>query len=171
MSSEHLYGDYRSDISGSDFDHGGDMSVKHYRSDEDHPDVVKTSTTAGNPDLYKVKIGDPIIPQMEPDLKKWLEEEKKRKVPYKFREDELLAEITKYINDTYGEHYSQSKFQASEFIFDNGHGVGMNVGCIMKYAQRYGKKGGYNRKDILKIIHYAILLLYVHDEYIAKESK
>jgi hypothetical protein len=37
------------------------------------------------------------------------------------------------------------------------------VGNIMKYAQRYGKKNGFNRADILKIIHYAIILLYVHD--------
>ena len=92
-------------------------------------------------------------------------------VPYKFHEGELLEEIKAYIDATYSQHYSRTKFQASEFIFDGGHGVGMNVGCIMKYAQRYGKKDGYNRKDIMKIIHYAILLLYVHDEYIAKESK
>ena len=131
MSSEHLYGDYRSDISGSDFDHGESMTVKHYPKDECCSDCVTKAV-----------------------------------IPYKFREDELMAEIQAYIDGTYGQHYSRSKFQASEFIFDNGHGVGMNVGCIMKYAQRYGKKDGYNRKDILKIIHYAILLLYVHDEYI-----
>jgi hypothetical protein len=41
--------------------------------------------------------------------------------------------------------------------------VGFTIGNIMKYAQRYGKKNGYNRKDILKIIHYAIMLLHVHD--------
>lgn len=92
----------------------------------------------------------------------------KPKLPeYKFREDQLLQEFKAYIDGTYGQHYSHNKFQASEFIFDNGHGVGMNIGCIMKYAQRYGKKDGHNRKDILKILHYALLLLYVHDEYIA----
>ena len=29
----------------------------------------------------------------------------------------------------------------------------------MKYAQRYGKKNGYDEKDLYKIIHYAIMLL------------
>ena len=33
----------------------------------------------------------------------------------------------------------------------------------MKYAQRYGKKDGYNRKDLLKVLHYALIELYVHD--------
>ena len=35
----------------------------------------------------------------------------------------------------------------------------------MKYAQRYGKKGSREdaRKDLMKVIHYAIIQLYVHD--------
>jgi hypothetical protein len=35
----------------------------------------------------------------------------------------------------------------------------------MKYAQRYGNKGTVDdaRKDLMKVIHYAILQLYVHD--------
>jgi hypothetical protein len=33
----------------------------------------------------------------------------------------------------------------------------------MKYAKRYGNKEGKNRKDLLKILHYAIIMLYVHD--------
>jgi hypothetical protein len=33
----------------------------------------------------------------------------------------------------------------------------------MKYVQRYGKKAGRNRQDLLKVLHYALMLLYVHD--------
>jgi len=33
----------------------------------------------------------------------------------------------------------------------------------MKYAQRYGKKNGKDRKDLLKVIHYGIMALYNHD--------
>ena len=84
---------------------------------------------------------------------------------YKFHENRFLNELQAYIDSTYDEHYSRSKFQATEFIIDGGHGVGFTVGNILKYAQRYGKKNGYNRKDILKIIHYAIILLYIHDTY------
>ena len=33
----------------------------------------------------------------------------------------------------------------------------------MKYAQRYGKKDGYNKRDLLKVIHYGIIALHNHD--------
>ena len=82
---------------------------------------------------------------------------------YRYNEDKSLAELQEYIDSTYGEHYSKSKFQATEFIIDGGHGEGFCIGNIMKYAQRYGKKDGYNRKDIMKVIHYAIIMLHVHD--------
>jgi membrane-anchored protein YejM (alkaline phosphatase superfamily) len=85
------------------------------------------------------------------------------KIKYKYNEDTILKEITEYINKTYGQHYSQNKVQTTEFVIDAGHGVGFTVGNIIKYAQRYGKKNGHNRADILKIIHYAIMLLHVHD--------
>lgn len=82
---------------------------------------------------------------------------------YKYNEDAILAELKQYIDNTYNQHYSQNKFQATEFIIDSGHGEGFCVGNVMKYAQRYGKKDGKNRKDILKVIHYAIILMHIHD--------
>jgi len=86
-------------------------------------------------------------------------------VMYKYNEGDLIAEIKDYIDGTYGEHYSTNKYQATEFIIDGGHGEGFCIGNIMKYAQRYGKKNGYNRKDLMKIIHYAIIAMYNHDLY------
>ena len=84
---------------------------------------------------------------------------------YKYNEGALLNEIIDYIDATYDEHYSQNKYQATEFIIDGGHVTGFCVGNILKYAQRYGHKGGPEewRKDLLKVIHYAIIQLYVHD--------
>ena len=78
---------------------------------------------------------------------------------YKFGEDKTLDELKKYIDSTYDMHYSKSKFQATEFILDSGHGEGFCIGNILKYAQRYGKKNGKDRKDLLKVIHYAIIAL------------
>ena len=49
-------------------------------------------------------------------------------------------------------------------ILDAGHGEGFCIGNIMKYAMRYGKKQGKNSKDLLKIIHYAIIALYLHKD-------
>ena len=74
-----------------------------------------------------------------------------------------MSELKEYIDSTYEEHYSKNKFQATEFIIDGGHGEGFCIGNIMKYAQRYGKKDGYNKRDLLKVIHYGIIALYNHD--------
>ena len=86
-----------------------------------------------------------------------------KKIHYKYNEGDTLAELKEYINSTYDEHYSKNKFQATEFIIDAGHGEGFCIGNIMKYAQRYGKKDGKNRKDLLKVIHYAIIALHIND--------
>ena len=84
-------------------------------------------------------------------------------IEYKFNENEYVDEIKKYIDSTYSGHYS-GKYQATDMIIDSGHGMGFCIGSIMKYAKRYGKKEGHNRKDILKIIHYSIILLHIHDK-------
>lgn len=84
-------------------------------------------------------------------------------VDYKFNEGALIQEFHDYIDSTYGQHYSQDKFQAAEFIIDSGHGMGFALGNVLKYAQRYGKKDGTNRKDLMKILHYALIALHQHD--------
>ena len=84
---------------------------------------------------------------------------------YKYDEDKFLKELKTYVDKTYNQHYSKNKFQATEFIIDGGHGEGFCIGNILKYAQRYGKKGTKDdaRKDLMKGIHYAIIQLHVHD--------
>jgi len=88
---------------------------------------------------------------------------------YKYNEGEALAELEEYIIGTYDGHYGSNKFQATEFIIDGGHGEGFCIGNIMKYAQRYGKKGGKNRADLLKVLHYALFMLHVHDKQETKK--
>tara|TARA_E500000318_G_scaffold17783_1_gene18304 strand:- start:3774 stop:4049 length:276 start_codon:yes stop_codon:yes gene_type:complete len=81
----------------------------------------------------------------------------------KYSEDRIIRELEEYVANTYKEHYSKQKFQATEFIIDAGHGMGFCLGNVMKYAQRYGKKDGRNRDDLMKIAHYVIMALHVHD--------
>lgn len=88
---------------------------------------------------------------------------KKNNINYKYNEGEILKEMAEYVDKTYSQHYSQNKYQTTEFIIDSGHGDGFLIGNIMKYAQRYGKKDGYNRTDLLKVIHYGMIALYHHD--------
>ena len=98
-------------------------------------------------------------------IQKQLRESSNYPIEYKFNEDELLKELKIYIDKTYSMHYSKNQFQSTEFIIDSGHGTGFLIGNIMKYAQRYGRKGSpeEGRKDLMKIIHYSLLALYNHD--------
>ena len=81
-------------------------------------------------------------------------------IDYKFSENKVLEDVKKYVDKTYDSHYAQTKnYQATEIIIDQGHGTGFCMGNILKYAQRYGKKEGKNKNDLLKVIHYAIIQL------------
>ena len=88
------------------------------------------------------------------------------KIQYKFNEGALIQELQNYIDGTYNGHYSKNNFQSTEFISDCGHGIGFAIGNILKYAQRYGKKGttGDHRKDLMKVLHYAVIALNEHDK-------
>ena len=82
---------------------------------------------------------------------------------YKFDEDKIMKEVKEHIDKTYEGHYNKNKFQATEFIIDSGHGEGFCIGNILKYAQRYGKKNGKNRADLMKVIHYSIIALHLNN--------
>ena len=81
---------------------------------------------------------------------------------YKFNEDKILKEIKQYIDSTYDQHYASGKYQATDMIIDAGHGESFSIGNIMKYAMRCGKKDA-KKKELMKIIHYAIIALYIEE--------
>jgi len=91
--------------------------------------------------------------------------------PYRFSEDKTLPELREYIEATYASHYSKNKHQAMEFIEECGHGEGFCMDNILKYAQRYGRKGGKNRADLMKILHYGIIMLHINDTESENEVK
>ena len=103
-------------------------------------------------DPYRIKIAEENEIKTVPATDDYM-----NKIKYKYNEDTALKELSQYIDSTYDEHYSKNKFQATEFIIDGGHGEGFCIGNILKYAQRYGKKNGKDRKDLLKVIHYGII--------------
>ena len=90
---------------------------------------------------------------------------------YTYNEDKYLKELQDYILNTYKQHYSKNKFQSTQFILDSGHGEGFCIGNIMKYAQRFGKKNGKNRNDLLKILHYGMIALYNLDMELNNETE
>lgn len=84
----------------------------------------------------------------------------------KYNEEQIIKEIAEYVDNTYDEHYSEGEVQTLDFIDACGDAPAFCRSNILKYASRYDKKGT-PRKDILKIIHYAMLLLHFND----KENK
>ena len=86
----------------------------------------------------------------------------KKRINYKFKEKEILEIIKTYIDTTYTQHYGKGKYQATDMIIDAGHGESFCIGNIMKYAMRCGKKeNNSTQAELYKIIHYAIIALYM----------
>ena len=83
----------------------------------------------------------------------------------KYNEDQLLKELRDYIASTYGQHYSagNDSIQTLDLIEACGDAEAFCRSNILKYASRYDKKGSA-RRDIIKILHYALLLLHFSDK-------
>ena len=81
----------------------------------------------------------------------------------KYSEDEILQEISDYITNTYKGHYSVGNVQTLDLIDSVGDAEAFCRSNVLKYASRYDRKGSA-RKDIIKIIHYGMLLLHFNDK-------
>ena len=91
--------------------------------------------------------------------------------PWKYDEDEILQELLEYVRGTYNQHYSagDDKIQTLDLIEACGDGEAFCRSNILKYASRYDKKGTA-RRDILKILHYAVLLMHFNDKNAKRET-
>ena len=78
----------------------------------------------------------------------------------------IIKEISDYISNTYTEHYSTTKdgFQVQDMLRHLGIDKDFCQANAIKYLCRYGKKNGHNRKDLLKAIHYIVLLMSGEDQ-------
>ena len=83
----------------------------------------------------------------------------------KYNEEALLKELRDYITGTYGQHYSagNDSIQTLDLIEACGDAEAFCRSNILKYASRYDKKGTA-RRDIIKILHYGLLLLHFSDK-------
>lgn len=78
-----------------------------------------------------------------------------------YNEQDVLREVTEYINSTYSEHYTNvhNKIQVLDVYKSRGTMTSTCIDNALKYLLRYGKKEGFNRKDLIKATHYLILAL------------
>ena len=89
---------------------------------------------------------------------------------WKYEEDVILKEIRDYLGGTYSAHYANdNKTQTLDLIDSIGDSEAFCRSNAIKYLSRFGKKDGKSKLDILKAIHYCILLY--HFSGINKQPK
>ena len=88
----------------------------------------------------------------------------------KYHEKEILKDVEDYVSGTYNGHYTGTKHeyrnvQTIDLMASRDLASSFCQSNILKYGSRYGSKDGRNKKDLLKVIHYAMLLLHFDEHY------
>lgn len=84
-----------------------------------------------------------------------------QQINYKYAEDQIISDFAKYIDRTYTEHYkAEDEVECFDAWIALGTASGTFRDTAMKYLWRYGKKGGSNKDDLMKALHYVTLLIY-----------
>ena len=96
--------------------------------------------------------------------------EPKRAHFYKYHEEEILKDIEEYVSSTYQGHYTGKSHefrnvQTIDLMASKELAAAFCQANILKYGSRYGNKDGKNKKDLMKVIHYAMLLLHFDNHY------
>jgi len=89
---------------------------------------------------------------------------------YKYHEEQILKDIEEYVAATYRGHYTGDtheyrNVQTIDLMAARSLASSFCQSNILKYGSRYGSKDGRNKKDLMKVIHYAMLLLHFDDHY------
>ena len=81
--------------------------------------------------------------------------------PQKYEEDKGIADLKNYVTSTYRGHYTseQNNTQTLDLIQSVGDAESFCRSNAIKYLARYDKKGSA-KQDILKAMHYCLLLYY-----------
>ena len=88
----------------------------------------------------------------------------------KYHEKEILQDVEEYVSRTYNGHYTGTKHeyrnvQTIDLMASRDLASDFCQANILKYGSRYGSKDGRNKKDLMKVIHYAMLLLHFDEHY------
>ena len=88
----------------------------------------------------------------------------------KYHEKEILKDVEDYVSRTYNGHYTGTKHeyrnvQTIDLMASRDLASDFCQANILKYGSRYGSKDGRNKGDLLKVIHYAMLLLHFDEHY------
>jgi hypothetical protein len=79
---------------------------------------------------------------------------------WKYNEDKTLKELESYLQTTYHSHYTseKTKTQTLDLIESIGDAEPFSRSNAIKYLSRFGRKNGKSKLDLLKAMHYCVLL-------------
>jgi hypothetical protein len=94
---------------------------------------------------------------------------------WKYNEDKILKDVQSYVIETYNSHYcghnqDKQNIQTIDLMDAKNLAASFCQANILKYGSRYGQKEGRNKRDLLKVIHYAMLLLHFDGHYSRKDN-
>jgi len=94
---------------------------------------------------------------------------------WKYNEDRIFKDIEDYVTSTYNGHYCGDEegyddIQTIDLMAAKKLAAPFCQANILKYGSRYGDKEGRNKRDLLKVIHYAMLLLHFDGHYSRKDN-
>ena len=94
---------------------------------------------------------------------------------WKYNEDQILKDVSEYVTSTYGSHYcgqnqEYKNIQTIDLMAAKDLAQDFCQANILKYGSRYGAKNGRNKSDLMKVIHYAMLLLHFDGHYTRKDN-
>ena len=132
------------------------------RNDLDMPNPFATDPLADNDD----QIAHHIQINTSANLKENMTSDGRNK----YHEKEILEDVEEYVARTYNGHYTGTKHeyrnvQTIDLMASRDLASDFCQANILKYGSRYGSKDGKNKKDLMKVIHYAMLLLHFDGHY------
>ena len=147
---------------------GGIDTTDGYEHSEYWYDYTRNDPNAKNPFTEDIKINTKV------DQSESMRELSINKSEYKkYEEDKSIKDLQEYVTSTYNGHYTTkgSNVQTLDLIESVGDAPSFCRSNAIKYLSRYEKKGQAKR-DILKAMHYCLLLYYfsgqTHDNEIQR---
>ena len=150
-------------------DDGLDYETDYYRTADIDDMYMHHFTNANSPynDGWTQEYHQEQLEKLEV---KAMDYEPQRNHQYKYHEEEILKDIEEYVSKTYQGHYTGTKHefrkvQTIDLMAARDIAAQFCQANILKYGSRYGSKDGRNKTDLLKVIHYAMLLLHFDQHY------
>jgi len=147
---------------------GGVVTADGYEHSEYWYDYTRNDPNAKNPFIEDMVINTKV------DQSESMRELSINKSEYKkYEEDKGIKDLQEYVASTYNGHYTTkgSNVQTLDLIESVGDAPSFCRSNAIKYLSRYEKKG-QSKRDILKAMHYCLLLYYfsgqTHDNEIQR---